>query len=699
MAETAGWSVGIDVGGTFVDLVAGADDGRLVWAKQVLADGPTAARVLTALDRFLAEQAIAPAQVTRLLHGTTIATNLLLERKAPPVAVLTTRGFADTLTLGRQNRRALYDRAVPCQTPVALMPAALRFEIGGRIDAAGQEIEPLDEGDVVRAATALRALITDGVAIGGVAIGFLFAHLQSAHERRARDLLTGFLPELAISISSAVDPHPREYERWLTTALDAYVKRVVADYLAALTEGLAQRGLPAPLIMRSSGGLSRVGPVGRDPISLAMSGPAAAVAGVRGLLDGPSRAGAAISLDIGGTTADLSLLESGAARFGQALQLGALSLRLRSVDVTSIALGGGSVARVNQAGGVRLGPGSMGAYPGPAAFGRGGTRSTLLDAALVAGFLPARLAGGLQLDSARARTALTQHVAAPLGLSVEAAAGAVLRVGDAMLAEAVKRVAFASGIDPRDATLVAAGGGGGLHVASVAGLVGARRAVIPAAPGVIAAYGLLASPLVSSAARGVATTLTPESFPALCVAARGLITDARAAADTERDARLTADYPVVTVAVFADASYLGQEFTLEIAFRPDEDDAAALAARFDAAHRKLRGQAFPIACQIHALRAVATAPPRQLPGLPDQMDAAAEAGVTARRLHLCDHLRLDGDGRDDFDCPVRHRGALREGDQGDGPLLIDAPDSTIWIPAGWRWTVGAGGLLALVLTS
>jgi N-methylhydantoinase A len=656
------WSIGIDVGGTFVDIVAVSTRGMLKTAKRARDERSAAEAVLHTLDDFLKRERIGAADVERVLHGTTVATNALLERRQPPVGMLLTRGFRDILTLGRQSRRDLYARFVPRQTPVDVFPEALRFEIEGRIDASGREILALNEEDVRKAGA---ALVASGTTAAGIC--FLHAHANPEHELRARDLLS---PALQLSLSSEVDPRPREYERALTTALDAYVKAAVAGYVDAFRKGLALRRLPAPLLMRAAGGVADAPACLERPLSLAMSGPAAAVSGACALLDGETRAGLAMSLDVGGTTTDVALLEAGVPRFGEALAVADLLMRMRSVEVTSIAVGGGSLVRINAAGGLRIGPDSSGAFPGPASFARGGQSATITDAFAVIGLLPGTLAGDLPLDAGRAREAVRRDAAGPLGTSPEDAAWSIISVANAMLAESVKQVALARGRDPRDATLVAAGGGGGLHVAEVAKLVGARRALIPPGPGVIAAYGLLCSPALSVLEQALDVPLESAQ---LAASARGLLHEASRMKPLEA-------YGASALVAFVDVCYLGQEFSLEVPYDPAVDTALQLVKRFDEEHRRIRGQEFQSERRARGLRvAVQQAAPR----IPvPEIDYVSPKEAT-RRIFVPAQI----------DCPILPRGALSG--NGAGPLLIEAQDTTIWVPSGWRWHALDRGALVL----
>ena len=482
----ASWSLALDMGGTFIDAVALRSDGHVTALKHPRAGRGLAEPVVAALDQLCAQAGIRSGDVGRVVHGSTVITNLLLELNEPPVALVLTRGLRDVPVLARQDRKELYEPVIAPALPEAkLFPEPLRFEIGGRIDAEGREIEPLDLSAVDTIADAVSA-----AGVRALAIGLLFSHRNPAHERALRAALHARLPGLYVSLSSEVDPQPREFERWLTTALDAYAKPLASDYLRALAEALTLRGLPALRLMRSAGGTAPWRDLAEQPIGLAMSGPCAALQGVAACL---GTSGPAIVLDVGGTSADISILLDGRPTFTDALDCGGLPIRQRCADITSIGIGGGSVVSVLPGGALRLGPRSQGAWPGPAAFGLGGDLPTLSDALCVLDRLPPRLAGGIVLDRAAAERALGDAAGA-LGLSVLRTAEAVVSAAAAGMAEALKTHAFQRNLDPADAVLVAIGGGGAQHAAEIAELAGIRRVLVMPHAGVIAALGMLCGP-------------------------------------------------------------------------------------------------------------------------------------------------------------------------------------------------------------
>ena len=485
------FELGIDIGGTFTDIVCRGSDGTVRLMKVPTTRGNPSKAVLAALETARTEWAVQPSQIVRFTHGTTAATNAVLERRGARIGLITTAGFKDVLEIGRQMRREMYDVILEPQTPVFLAPGRFRKEVRERIGATGDVIVPLDEASV---RTALASLAAQGVE--AIAVCLLFSFLDPTHERRVRDIAAEMLPDMPVSLSSDVDPAFREYERTCITAFDAYIKPVVAAYLANLETGLAQIGVKAPLqVMQSRGGLAS-SPIARQrPVRLFLSGPAA---GVVGGLEVGLAAGFTdqITVDIGGTSCDIALISGGNPLIRPEGVIDGYTVRVPMVDVTAIGSGGGSIAWLDAAGSLRVGPESAGSEPGPACYGRGGERPTVTDASVVLGYIdPGTFAGGLRLLPDRARHAILQHVAQPLGISVEAAALGIHRVLNAQMAEAIRLVSIGRGIDPRAYALVPLGGAGPMHATALAEELGMRAIIVPPHPGVLAAAGLLSAPV------------------------------------------------------------------------------------------------------------------------------------------------------------------------------------------------------------
>jgi N-methylhydantoinase A len=493
--------LGVDVGGTFTDAVLAAG-GRLCRAKL-----PTTADqsegVLAAALEVLAKAALAPGEVTGFSHGMTTATNALLERKGALTAAVTTAGFQDILEIGRQNRPRLYDLCP--QRPEPLVPCDMRFTVNERVSAAG-EIEPLSLDEMRRVAAELRAW-GEPEATGGpnrrgepgqpgerqlaaVAVCLLFSFLDPTHERELADVLRRELPGVHVSISSEVLPQFREYERFSTTAVDAYLTPVVAKYLERLGEETAAAGLPEPAIMQSSGGVLPLDRAASSAAPLLLSGPAAGVVGAV-FAAGRSGVDSLIAFDMGGTSTDVTLVRDGAAEITTEREIGGSPVALPMVDIHTIGAGGGSIAWIDAGGALRVGPESAGAAPGPACYGMGGEWATVTDANLFLGYLGERLGGdGLALMRDLAETALAQ-MARLLGMSLEETAMGIRRVANAGMVKAVRVISVERGHDPRRFVLVAFGGAGPMHGADLAVELGISRVILPDSCGVLSALGMV----------------------------------------------------------------------------------------------------------------------------------------------------------------------------------------------------------------
>ncbi len=423
-SRTDGVSIGIDIGGTFTDVVCATPTVTHILKLPTTRDDPGRA-VLAALDHIRDRFSIAPASITSFAHGTTIATNAVLERKGARVGLITTRGFRDILEIGRQIRRQMYDLNLKPETPGWLAPGARRVEVAERIDAGGRVLIPLDEASLDAAVEKLK---TEGVE--AVAVSLLFSFLAPEHERRVRAALERALPGVPVSISSEVDPVFREYELTVVTAFDAYVKPGVARYLANMDSNLAKAGVTAPLqIMQSRGGLAG-GEVARQrPVRLFLSGPAA---GAMGGQAAGREAGLdnLITIDVGGTSSDIALIDQGRVLVRSETDIAGYQVRVPMLDVTTLGAGGGSIAWIDTGGGLRVGPQSAGADPGPACYARGGTEAAVTDASIVLGLLdPAFFIGGaMQLDASLSRQAVEEKVALPLQMSCEEAAQGIHRI-------------------------------------------------------------------------------------------------------------------------------------------------------------------------------------------------------------------------------------------------------------------------------
>jgi N-methylhydantoinase A len=600
MSASGQLCIGVDIGGTFTDVVVrGCGAPTRIMKIPSTRNDPSMA-VLEALEQMEADWGLPPQRVMRFVHGTTIATNAVLERKGSRVGLITTRGFRDVIEIGRQMRHQMYDLALDPETPTFLAPGRLRREIRERISATGEVLEALDEKEVAAAAD---ELISAGAQ--AIAVIFLFSFLNDAHERRAREIIAARHPDIFVSLSAEVDPAFREYERTVVTAFDAYVKPVVDRYVADLDARLVAAAVPAPLqIMQSRGGISGSATARLRPVRLFLSGPAAGVIGAR-MVGEAAGARDLITVDIGGTSCDIALIENGTPALRSEGRIDGYPVRVSMVDVNSIGAGGGSVAWLDAAGGLRVGPHSAGSEPGPACYGLGGNEPTVTDASIVLGYLdPEHFAGGrLKLRPELSREALDRVVARPLNLSVEQAALGIHRIVNAQVAEGIRLVSIRQGHDPRRFTLLPLGGGGALHACALAEELGIERILIPRNPGVLSAAGLLAAPVEHEVSAALPRPVDDLDIVEVHRSLEHL--DARCRALMAQENVLSGD---ITRRYFADVCYAGQSYHLAVPFEPDAAEPfAALTAAFYAAHERTYGFAPKTSIRLVNLRTVHSA--------------------------------------------------------------------------------------------
>ena len=673
--------IGVDTGGTFTDFVC-RKPGEREWILKAPStpDDPSRA-VLDGLRQLLDLAGATPDQITRFVHGTTVATNAVLERKGAVTGLLTTAGFRDVLEIGRQLRTVIYDLELDPETPVFLAPGARRVEVPERLASSGEVVTPLDENAVVAAAD---RLVAEGCE--AIAICFLFSFLNPEHEIRAKAMIEEKYPHLALSLSSEVDPAFREYERTVVTAFDAYTKPVLSRYLGRMTEQLALAGVAAPLqVMQSRGGVSAAATAMQRPVRLFLSGPAAGVVGGGGAARQVDLHDV-ITLDIGGTSCDIALITGGKPLVRPEGIIDGYPVRVPMVDVNTIGAGGGSIAWIDAAGGLRVGPQSAGAAPGPACYGRGGDAATVTDASLVLGFLnPGYFAGGaLHLDMERARAAIETHIAKPLGLSAAQAALGIHRVVNAQMAEAMRLVSIRQGFDPRDFALVALGGAGPAHATSLAEELSMATVVAPLHPGVLSAAGLLSAPVEHEVAVGFPRDLADTTAEQLRDVLAQL--DERCAALMAGE-QLTPDEVRVTYA--ADVCYVGQSHYLEAPIDLSAADPLAdVYQQFIRAHEQVFGYATESPARLVNLRTVHQARGDASPPLPLAAPSGADP-IRAERLVIFD------DPERPQRTPIYDRAALAPGQRFDGPAIIEQADTTTVAHPGWSVEVANGGNLIL----
>ena len=668
--------VAVDIGGTFTDVtLQDAATGQAWTAKTPSTPRDPSEGFIAGVTQALTEAGRDAAEVARVLHGTTVATNMILEGRTAPTALLTTRGFRHVLEIGRADlpRR---DNLWAWVKPKRPVPPGLVFEAGGRIGADGTELEALDEADIRAAARAAKA-----AGVAAIAVCFLHAFANPAHERRALAILAEEVPDLARTASVDVLPVVREYERSMAAVLNAAVMPAISGYIARLEARLDDAGVVAPLLlMKSNGGVAGAAAIRRAPAQTALSGPAAGVVGARAVC---AAAGVAdlITVDIGGTSADICLIAKGEIGLTQHGRVGPWPLPLPMVDMVTIGAGGGSIAHVGSAGSMTVGPQSAGADPGPACYGRGGTQATVTDAHLVLGHLPARLLGGrMALDTALATQAV-QRVADGLGLPIEAAARGILAIADNNMVGAIRVVSVERGHDPRDFTLVPFGGAGPLHGCALAELLGITRVLVPPSPGVLCAQGLLAADLKAEFSRTVAQALEGADTARLDAAFTAL--EAEASSWFAQEAVAAEDRSTRRVALMR---YEEQGHELPITW-PADGDTAALGRDFASAHRGLYGFDLPgVAVEIVTLRVEAAgALPTPAASLPQGGEAAT--AITGHQV-----IRLP---TGPVQAPIIDRALLGPGATFAGPAIVTQLDATTLVAPGWQARMDASGALLL----
>ncbi|HJU74970.1 MAG TPA: hydantoinase/oxoprolinase family protein [Gemmatimonadaceae bacterium] len=572
------WSVGIDVGGTFTDLVAVGDHGAVVARKVLSTPNEQSVAVIDALR----EAAIPAERIERVVHGTTLVTNLLLERRGTRTILCATKGATDLLELRRQDRAALYDLAA--HHPAPLVTADDVIAVSERIAPEGVcEALTSDEADRVAAKVAERGART-------VAVSLLHAYSDARHEEQLARAIAARIPGVDVVCSSQVLPEIREYERTATTACEAYARPAVGAYLERLGERLARDGIRSLGIVASNGGMFDATHAARSAASLALSGPAGGVAGAAlvARLAGFAEQ-SALSIDIGGTSADVGLIVNGAPLVESGGEVAGVPIALPRVLVETVSAGGGSLGWIDDGGALRVGPRSAGAVPGPVAFGRGGSQATVTDAHIALGNISARrMSGAVQLDANAAREAVAV-LARELGADVERTALAMIATADAAMARALRRVSVERGIDPRDCVLIAFGGGGPLHACGLAEALGMNRILVPPLAGVLSALGLAVAPPRRVAYASVMRDLSVLDAGALSELTQGL---------ERRTAQEQGNWEPEYILRMR---YRGQGHELEIRFQPN-DSVAALSARFGAAHQARYGFVLDVPVQAVSAR-------------------------------------------------------------------------------------------------
>jgi N-methylhydantoinase A len=698
-----GYRLGFDVGGTFTDFVLQSPDGTLLTGKRLTTYPDPSEACLAGLDDLVSRASVPWSDVAQAVHGTTLGSNVVIERKARGVGLVTTRGFRDVLIIGREKRYQVYDLQI--EKPRPLLPRRLIGEVTERVLADGSVRTPLDEDDARRA---IRDLVARGVTT--LAVCFLHAYLNPAHEQRVAEIAAEEAPDVTVTLSHEVSPTFREYERTSTTVVNAYVMTALREYLNALGGALRARGYRGRLfVMQSSGGVATAEAMERSPVRMIESGPAAGalMAARYGELTGFRDL---IAFDMGGTTAKLALIEQGRPfrttsfelhRVGNAPGSG-LPMNIEAIDLVEIGAGGGSIARA-ALGVIAVGPESASSTPGPACYDRGGVEPTVTDANLVLGYLNAeRFAGGsMRLSVDAAARAIEERIARPLGLALEDAAWGIHQLVNTNMELATRVVSIERGRDPRDLTLVAFGGSGPVHGCRLAQALGIPRVILPAAAGVTAAIGLLAAEVRFDVARTFARRLdalvpaqVEEMYEEMTAQALSVVRESsskdRPGARPTLARTESAPDGGISVVRSVDARYLGQGYELTVPVASGPIDAAALArvrTAFDELYAARYGYSSPgepIEVVTWKLSASAAAPRVALPRAP--ASAEVHARTTERRAYF-------PETRGYVDCPVHDRYVLSAGTKVTGPAIVEERESTTVLPPGVTAVVDEYGTL------
>jgi N-methylhydantoinase A len=653
MTETR---LGVDVGGTFTDVVL-VDEGRVVTAKVPSTPKDQTLGVLRGCDGV----EVPGAGLRAFAHGSTVATNALLERRGAKVALLTTEGFRDILEIARQDRAALYDLTQP--RPEPLVPRDLRFTVPERMGPDG-ELVPLDD----RAVESLLGEVAES-GCEAVAVCFLFSFLYPDHESRVARASRSALPGVYVTTSHEILPEFREFERFSTTVANAYLVPKMRRYLTSLAEGVRSKGLPEPFVMLSSGGVIAASEAADRAAASVLSGPAGGVVGAS-LVSGWSGYRDVLSFDMGGTSTDVAPVVDGRVRDRTDTVVAGVPIGLPMVDVHTVGAGGGSIAWVDEGGALRVGPVSAGAEPGPACYQKGGDAPTVTDADLLLGYLGdgSVLGGDIRLSRAHSEAAIAR-LGEALDLDpVEAAAG-IRKVSDAEVLRALRVVSVERGLDPRDFALCAFGGAGPLHACGLAAELGISTVLVPRQSGVLSALGLALSDL----RRDVSAPFS------------GLVADVRLGALEESfgelEARATEGFSGSRCERRADLRYHGQSYELTVA----ADVASELAGRFHTEHERRYGYRVPDeAVEIVSLRVSATVPV----GHPRVMEPAVQNHQPATKRPVY----LDGTW---IEVSVWKRADMGVGSKLEGPAIVEFEEATCLVPSDWKGAVDDVGTLVL----
>lgn len=670
--------LGVDVGGTFTDIVSIAEggDGYSVLKIPSTPDDPSVA-VLAAITAMLTQESWPP--VSFVGHGTTAGTNAFLTKRGARTALLTTVGFEDVLEFRRMDRTGILDPYdLQLRFPQPLIPRRRRLGVHERVGLGGEVVTPLTQEEVARVIGELTGLEVDAVAIA-----LLWAFENPVHEIALRDALRATMPGAFVTCSHEIDPTMMEYERTSTTVVNAYLGPLIERYFERVATGMTRRHGPAPRIMQSNGGLASIREASRRPVALLESGPAAGVAacGYLAMMIGLENL---LAVDMGGTSFDAALIVGGQPRQNMETEIDGYSVRVPMLDIRSIGAGGGSIAWIDEGGALRVGPQSAGSVPGPVCYGRGGTEPTVSDANAALGYLLDLTGGTLQIDAGAAARALGRRIAEPLGMTTIEAAAGVRRLVNAHMADAMRVIVSEAAVNPSGLAVMAYGGAGPVHASALAREMDIPLTIVPRHPGALSALGAATGDFVHDLTEAVMKPLSALKSGELAACFAAMAGEGRAVLAAEgiaqNDMRLEPYYV---------ARYIGQMHDLQVSLDEltDLDDAEALATRFHMRHREVYGIAVdhePVLVISARIRAVGTIPKPSFSG-----------GTSARRAEPDRRTRAWFDGAGELDVPVFQRAAWDPEAVFAGPAIIQEYDSTTIVLPGQRWRVDELGSILI----
>ena len=661
--------VGVDIGGTFTDVVCIDRDGNDIYFSKVITNHENITEsIISGVRKIVGLVAIDPGRIERIVIGTTIATNVVVQRAGARMSIFTTEGFEDVLEIGRLKRRSMYDLDIDVQTPVFLCPKRYRVGVPERVDASGAVVTPLDEDFVARKIAEMKSEHD----IETVAVVYLFSFENSAHEVRTREIIKERCPDLFVSLSSEVNPIYREYERTAVTAFDAYMRPTVESAISSMEQQLRQFGIEGEIhVMQSRGGVTTTRNAARRPVNLFLSGPAGGVVGGARLARASGRADV-VTIDIGGTSCDVAVISDGVPAIRTSGEIADYEVRVPMVDINTIGAGGGSLLQVDSSGILRVGPGSAGSDPGPVCYGRGGRQATVTDASLVLGYLsPEGFAGGeLDLDVEAAHVAL-RAVGDRLGMSATEAALGAHRIMNVQMAEQIRLITVKRGYDPRHFTLMAFGGAGPLHAGALLSMLDMKGCLIPPTPGVLSAFGLLNADMEMELAESYlrpVDDIDPRHLKGALESLRG-----RCVEIMRSDGMSTAN---LGVRYSADLRYVGQSYEITVPFGEapcGEDAVTQLCRDFESRYMKMYGHTSNTVVEVVNLRAITYEPVKLPEGLrPHALETVRTREDRERDIRFLGHDRP-------LTTRVLRRERLRPGSGIQGPAVIEQADTTILV--------------------